>query len=78
MTPEEFHQSQISDHNRTKEPVSKSEKWRVRFNTIDGMFSHINITRKGNPLCREEVNEWADMKAEFEDGLSSVDSIEAL
>ena len=45
------------------EMTKESLKWKVRFNTVDGMFSFVNISRKINPIPIEEIqlsgNRWA-------------------
>tara|TARA_R110000822_G_scaffold15369_21_gene53050 strand:- start:9524 stop:9703 length:180 start_codon:yes stop_codon:yes gene_type:complete len=58
--------------------TKESLKWKVRFNTVDGMFSFVNISRKINPIPIEEVQEWAEFRVESEELYSSIDSIEAL
>jgi hypothetical protein len=56
----------------------ESTKWKVRFKTVDGMYSFVNISRKKNPLPLEEVQDWAEMRVKSEEHFASIDSIEAL
>ena len=60
------------------EMPKESLKWKVRFNTVDGMFSFVNISRKINPIPIEEIQEWAELRVESEELFSSIDSIESL
>lgn len=56
----------------------QSEVWNVRFEVVSGGYTFTRITRRGNPVPREEVEEWADTQVRVNDWYVAVDDIYAV
>ena len=55
--------------------MESSRKWRVRFKRNDGYFCFVTISKKGQPVFRNEVEEWASLQVERRSDYSSVAAI---
>lgn len=56
--------------------METSRNWRVRFKRKDGYFCFKNIKKKsGEPLCRQEVEEWSAIQLERNPDYDSVSEI---
>jgi hypothetical protein len=68
-----------SDAQRPVEPVVMCDSalnWKVRFETIDGLYTFTNISKKGGfKIDREEVEEWAEAQVRINDSYDRVDAI---
>lgn len=52
-----------------------SEFWNVRFELESGGYTFTRISRKGNPLSRDEVQDWADTQARTQEQYRCVDEV---
>ena len=55
--------NKITTHARSDK--NESEIWFVVFDNADSTQEKTKIVRRGNPLPREEVEEWAEFTAEI-------------
>ena len=52
-----------------------SEKWNVRFELEAEGYTFTRISRKGNPLSRDEVQDWADTQARTQEQYRCVNEV---
>lgn len=57
--------------------MEMSTSWRVRFELRGGGYTPLWISRKGGPLGRIEVQEWADTQVRINEDYAAVDEIYA-